>query len=124
MEKTGLAETLAAGLVWVFNDIGTVGPIIGVVLATSIITELVTNNAAAAIMYPIGAAVAVGLGIDVKAMAVAVAVVSSCSFLTPIGYQTNMMVYGPGGYRFLDYTRLGFPLTIASLVITIWLTMP
>jgi di/tricarboxylate transporter len=73
-------------------------------------------------MYPIATATALSVGIDVRAMAIAVAVMASCSFLTPIGYQTNMMVYGPGGYRFLDYTRLGTPLTVASMLLVIWLT--
>jgi di/tricarboxylate transporter len=122
MEKTGLARELAVWLVWLCEDLGRFGPTIGVVLATVVITELVTNNAAAAIMYPIAAATATAAGTDVRAMAVAVAVMASCSFLTPIGYQTNMMVYGPGGYRFLDYTRLGLPLTVASVIIVVWLT--
>jgi di/tricarboxylate transporter len=123
MEKTGAARFIADGLVWTFQGAGAAGPVIGIVLATALITELVTNNAAAAIMYPVGAAVAAASGIDVRAMAVAVAVMASCSFLTPIGYQTNMMVYGLGGYRFLDYSRLGVPLTVSSILITIWLTL-
>ena len=122
MDKSGLAQSLADTLVWALADAGSVGPIVGVVLATVVLTELVTNNAAAAIMYPIAAATALSVGIDVRAMAIAVAVMASCSFLTPIGYQTNMMVYGPGGYRFLDYTRLGTPLTVVSILLVTWLT--
>lgn len=122
MEKTGLAQALAGGLVGLFRE-GGVGPVVGILVATAIVTELLTNNAAAAIMYPIGAATAQAIGLDVRAMAIAIAVMASCSFLTPIGYQTNMMVYGPGGYRFLDYTRLGAPLTVSSLLLTIWLTL-
>lgn len=123
MEKTGLAQMLATWLVWLLEGAGTVGPVVAIVVATALVTELVTNNAAAAIMYPIAAATAQAMGLDVRTMAIAVAIVASTSFLTPIGYQTNMMVYGPGGYRFLDYARLGLPLTITSLALTIWLTV-
>jgi di/tricarboxylate transporter len=69
-------------------------------------------------MFPIAFASAEKLGQDPRLFAMVVAVAASCSFLTPIGYQTNTMVYGPGGYRFGDYARLGFPLTICVIVTT------
>lgn len=119
IEQTGLAASLASGIVEVGSTIGYRGVLLGIVLATVSLTELITNNAAAALMFPIGFAAAGQLGADPRGFAMAVAVAASASFLTPIGYQTNTMVYGPGGYRFTDYMRLGFPLTILVIVITV-----
>ena len=79
------------------------------------LTELVTNNAAAVVMFPIALAVAGPAGVDPRTMAIAVGVAASASFVTPIGYQTNTMVYGPGGYRFGDYVRVGLPVSLAAL---------
>ena len=83
------------------------------------LTEFISNNAAAALMFPIAMATANEIGADPRAFAIAVAISASSSFLTPIGYQTNTMVYGPGGYRFSDYARLGAPLTLISVVIVV-----
>jgi di/tricarboxylate transporter len=121
IESTGLADRLAAGLVGGFGGLGTTGVLLGVVLATMALTELITNNAAAVLVFPIAAAAAAATGLDPRAMAVAVAVAASASFLTPIGYQTNTMVYGLGGYRFGDFARLGAPLTVI-VIVTIVLT--
>ncbi|NIP57067.1 MAG: SLC13 family permease, partial [Gemmatimonadetes bacterium] len=112
LEVTGLAGLAAGGLVQVFGGLGTWGALLGLVVATLILTELITNNAAAVLVFPIALEVAAGAGIDPRSAALALAVAASASFLTPIGYQTNTMVYGPGGYRFTDYLRLGLPLTI------------
>jgi di/tricarboxylate transporter len=120
MEQSGLADGIASVLVGSLGDSGRTGVLFGLVVATVILTELITNNAAAALMFPIALAAAAGLGVDVRPFALAVAVAASASFLTPIGYQTNTMVYGPGGYRFGDYARLGAPLTvlvIATIVV-------
>lgn len=118
IEKSGLAASLAGGIVSVFGAAGPTAVLVGVILATVMLTELVTNNAAAALMFPIAFAAAQQLGVDPRAFAIAIAVSASNSFLTPIGYQTNTMVYGPGGYRFGDYIRLGLPLTISMVVVT------
>jgi len=83
-----------------------------------LLTELLTNNAAAAVMLPVALATASETGIDPRALAVVVLIGASCSFLAPIGYQTNLMVYGLGGYRFTDFTRVGIPLTLVVLVVT------
>jgi di/tricarboxylate transporter len=93
------------------------------VLATVVLTELITNNAAALLMFPIAIAAAAQAGLDPRGAAIAVAVAASASFLTPIGYQTNTMVYGPGGYHFSDYARLGAPLTIV-MIATIVFAVP
>ncbi len=118
MEVTGLAGDVAAALVGAFDGLGRAGIVFGVVLATAALTEVVTNNAAAVVMFPIAIAVAPDAGVDPRMLAIAVAVAASASFLTPIGYQTNTMVYGPGGYRFADYLRVGLPVTATSLAVT------
>ena len=119
MEKSGLAAH-AAEIVNRFSGGGSVhGALLGIVLATKIVTELITNNAAAALLFPIALASAQQLGVDPRPFVIAVAIAASNSFLTPIGYQTNTMVYGPGGYRFADYFRVGLPLTITTVVATV-----
>ncbi|HEX9582231.1 MAG TPA: SLC13 family permease [Gemmatimonadales bacterium] len=115
MENSGLAGWLATYIVAAFSDLGTLGVLLGIILATSLVTEVVTNNAAAAVMFPIALVTAERVGADPRVFALVVAVMASTSFLTPIGYQTNTMVYGPGGYRFSDYARLGAPLTVAAM---------
>jgi di/tricarboxylate transporter len=112
IQKTGLAASLAHATIGFSAPLGRTGAILGVVLATIVLTELITNNAAAALMFPVALATAGELGMDPRPLAIAVAIAASASFLTPIGYQTNTMVYGPGGYRFGDYARLGLPLTV------------
>ncbi len=112
IESSGLAALLARWLVEPAMTLGPVAVLTAVVLATLLLTELITNNAAAVLVFPIAFAAANSIGADPRAFAVAVAITASASFLTPIGYQTNTMVYGPGGYRFGDYVRLGFPLTV------------
>lgn len=118
METSGLADVIARGLVSGLGGIGVTGVLIGVLLSTMVLTELVSNAAAAVVVFPIAMAAAADLGADPKGFAVAVAIAASASFLTPVGYQTNMMVYGPGGYRYGDYARLGAPLTLIALVLT------
>jgi di/tricarboxylate transporter len=127
MESSGLAAVAADGLVGVFDWLGPRGVLLGIVVATIVLTEMITNNAAALLMFPIAVATAAAGGLDPRGAAIAVAVAASASFLTPIGYQTNMMVYGPGGYRFGDYVRLGFPLTLlvaTALVVIVPIVWP
>jgi di/tricarboxylate transporter len=89
-----------------------------VLVATMVLTELLSNNAAAALMLPVAIVTAVDAGLDPRSMALVVLIGASCSFLSPIGYQTNLMVYGLGGYRFADFTRVGAPLTLSTIVVT------
>ncbi|MDC0738610.1 SLC13 family permease [Cognatishimia sp. SS12] len=99
-------------------------------LLTSVLTEMVSNNAVAVVVTPIAVGLAEAMGIDARPLVVAVMVAASASFATPIGYQTNMLVYGPGGYRFSDFLRVGIPLNLsigllASLIIPfIWPLVP
>jgi di/tricarboxylate transporter len=92
-----------------------------VYFTTVVFTELITNNAAAALMFPLAVATATELGVDYMPFVIATMFAASASFLTPIGYQTNLMVYGPGGYRFGDYARFGLPLTVIVAVTTLTL---
>lgn len=92
--------------------------LVAMYIATAILTELVTNNAAAALMFPFGLSLAARLDVSPMPFCVAVMFAASASFATPIGYQTNLMVYGPGGYRFTDFLRVGLPLQIACAITT------
>ena len=81
---------------------------------TQILTELLSNNAVAVIVTPVAIALAHSLGLDPRPLVVAVMFAATLAFATPIGYQTNTMVYGPGGYKFIDFTRIGLPLNIVT----------
>jgi len=113
VEQSGLAVRIAEGFVESLDGFGTFGIALAIVMATSVLTEIITNNAAAVVVFPIAIAIAGPAGIDPRIMAIAVAIAASTSFLSPIGYQTNTMVYGPGGYRVVDYLRSGAPLSLA-----------
>ena len=82
-------------------------------LLTSVLTEMVSNNAVAVVVTPIAIGLADAMGIDARPLVVAVMVAASASFATPIGYQTNMLVYGPGGYKFTDFLKVGIPLNLS-----------
>ena len=116
METSGLADHAAHALTGAFSGFGSMGVLFGILLTTIVVLEMITNNAAAVLIFPIAMSAAEEVGADPRAFALALAVTASASFLTPIGYQTNTMVYGPGGYRFGDYARLGAPLTIVVIV--------
>ncbi|WP_298920150.1 SLC13 family permease [uncultured Roseobacter sp.] len=88
-----------------------------VFLMTSTFTEIVSNNAVAVIMTPLAIGLATALGLDPRPLVVAVMIAASCAFATPIGYQTNTLVYGPGGYKFTDFMRLGIPLNLSTALI-------
>ncbi len=119
LEVTGVAQRAAEGIVAVFGGLGPAGAYLGIVLATLVLTELITNTAAVVLVFPIAMATAAVQGLDARMVALSVAVAASASFMTPIGYQTNTMVYGPGGYRFGDYARLGAPLTLLVVLVLV-----
>lgn len=111
LEASGGAQVIAGGLI----RLGGNDPWVLLVVVygvTMLFTELITNNAAAALVFPIAMATAEGLGVSVRPFAIAIAMAASASFSTPIGYQTNLMVLGPGGYRFSDFFRAGIPLNL------------
>jgi len=119
MMDTGTASLLAEAIMWVFSGWGLWGALIGVYLATVLLTELITNNASAALGFPIAVAVSEMMGVSVWPFIMVVAYGASASFMTPYGYQTNLMVYGPGGYKFVDYLKIGMPISIIYGLIVI-----
>ena len=123
MDASGLADAIGHLIVAIFAGWGAIGVLLGVTVATVLLTELITNNAAAVLLFPIALAAAAEIGADPRPFLIGLTVAASASFLTPIGYQTNTMVYGMGGYRFGDYARLGAPLTLVVLL-TILIFVP
>ncbi len=119
MTKTGLAQWIADALMAVSAPIGFIAVLVIMYILTNIFTELITNSAAAALMLPIGLEVADSLHLDPIGFAVLVAIAASASFITPIGYQTNLIVYGPGGYKFKDYIKIGVPLSFLVMITSI-----
>ena len=107
--------------------LGTLSPfyvIFAVFLLTTTLTEIVSNNAVAVIMTPIAISLGPALGMDPRPLVVAVMIAASCAFATPIGYQTNTLVYGPGGYRFTDFMRIGIPLNLSmSLLVSMMIPL-
>lgn len=121
IQKTGLGAQVAAGIIGVSRVFGPWGVLAGVYLLTLFFTELVTNNAAVALAFPIAHAAAAQMGVQLLPFAIVVAVAASAGFATPLGYQTHLMVYGPGGYRFADFVRVGLPLDLLCMVVTVGL---
>ncbi len=127
IETTGLATAAAQGVLSVAEPFGPVVVLVALYLLTNLLTEIITNNAAAVLMLPVAMAAASSLGAPPVAFGVLVAVAASASFLTPIGYQTNLMVMAPGGYRFSDYARVGWPVTLlvmgtsVGIISLVWL---
>ena len=114
---SGLDQQIASAVIAPITQWGDTAVLLAVIVTTACLTELVTNNAAAVIMFPIAIAVATQNGLDPRPFALAVALGASASFLSPVGYQTNTMVYAMGGYRFADFARAGLPLTIIMLLV-------
>lgn len=117
LEVTGAAASIAHTLVGFAPG----NPWMALIITygvTMLFTELITNNAAAVLVFPIAHAISVELGVDFTPFAMAIMMAASASFSTPIGYQTNLMVFGPGGYKFTDYFRVGIPLNLTMWTIT------
>ncbi len=118
IEKTGLAETVAHAAITAAGDHPHV-VLAAIYLVTMLCTELMSNNAAAVLAFPIAWQTAADLGVSPMPFVMAITVAASCGFATPMGYQTNLMIYGPGGYKFTDYLRYGGPLNLLVMAITI-----
>jgi di/tricarboxylate transporter len=117
MEKTGTAQYYAKSFLSLFHGANPEVILAGIILLTSISTQILSNNATAVLLVPIAISTALSLGVDPKPFIIAVCFGASACFATPIGYQTNLLVYGPGGYRFTDYLKLGIPLNLFVLVL-------
>lgn len=119
MLKTGVASMMANSLISVFLPLGKVALLAGIYLITSLLANLITNKAAVALIFPISLTMASNLNLPPMPFVLVVAFAAAANFMTPIGYQTNLMVYGPGGYSFRDFFRIGLPLTILYMAATI-----
>ena len=120
LEKSGAASALSGMLLGLVRH-RPWGALAMVYLATTVSTEIITNNAAAVLIFPIAMNTAARLGVSPMPFIMCIMIAASASFATPIGYQTNLMVYGPGGYRFSDYLRIGLPLNILIGVLAVCL---
>jgi len=118
LETTGAARGIASALTSVAGD-NAWGTLAMIYIGTMLVTELVTNNAAAALMFPLSLEAAAELGVNHFPFVIVIMVAASAGFATPIGYQTNLMVYGPGGYRFSDYLKIGIPLDLLCAIVAI-----
>jgi di/tricarboxylate transporter len=119
MEVSGTAELIGQWMVDLTSVYGDRVVLAGIVIVTGLLTEVITNNGAVALMFPIALSVAETQGIEARGLFIAITLVASMSLITPIGYQTNLMVYGPGNYKFTDFFKVGFllELTLWTLVI-------
>jgi di/tricarboxylate transporter len=113
LESSGAVGLIANGIAPALMDLPPFVLVWAIYLLTSVLTELVSNNAVAVVVTPIAVGLAQTMGVDPRPLVVAVMVAASASFATPIGYQTNMLVYGPGGYKFTDFLRVGIPLNLS-----------
>jgi di/tricarboxylate transporter len=120
VSASGLSGIIAGALGKIGGDNAVIALIV-IFVGCIAMDTLITNVASAAFMYPIAVVLAGNLGVDFMPFAVTLMVGASCSFISPMGYQTNLMVYGPGKYSFIDYVRLGVPLTVLVGVITVFL---
>ena len=112
MRESGLATVFARQLVLVTHFLGPIAALAGMYLVGSFLTEMVTNNAVAVLLFPICLETADLLAVSPRPFIMAITLAASASLMTPIGYQTNLLVYGPGGYRFTDFIRVGLPLNL------------
>ncbi|MDP8905672.1 MAG: SLC13 family permease [Chloroflexota bacterium] len=121
VQASGLGTAAAGGLLALVAPFGVMAALLAVYVATITLTELISNNAAAVLLFPVAIATAAGLAVDPRPFVITVLFGASLSFLTPVGYQTNLMVYGLGNYRFLDFTRLGVPVTLSAGAVVVLL---
>ena len=119
LQNSGAAESLARTTINFSRGLGPIGVLAAMYIITSIFTEIITNNAAAALVFPIAFAAAQQLNVDPKPFFVAIAIAASASFSTPIGYQTNLIVQAIGGYKFIDYLKIGTPLNLLAFILSL-----
>jgi di/tricarboxylate transporter len=116
LDRSGAVELIVNLFAPLLTGLPHFAIIFAVYALTSVLTEIVSNNAVAVILTPIAIGLAAQIGVDPRPLVVAVMFGASASFATPIGYQTNTLVYGPGGYRFTDFMRIGVPLNLLMMV--------
>lgn len=116
MVKTGSGDLLASGILDLTQDSGTLGILASLLVITTLLTSFITNVGAVSITFPLAYAISNTLGVDGMPFYLGIAYAASAAFLTPIGYQTNLIVYGPGGYTFRDFMKIGLPVSIVYLL--------
>jgi len=121
MQNSGAAEVIARTTINFSKGFGPIGVLAALYLLTSVFTEIITNNAAAALVFPIALAASQQLGIDPKPFFVTIAIAASASFSTPVGYQTNLIVQAIGNYKFRDYLKIGLPLNLLAFILSMLL---
>lgn len=120
IRASGLADLIAENIVQIGQSLGgAVGVLIAIYLLTNILTEVMTHIGAAAVAFPVAMASAQAMGVDARPLIIALTIAASASFATPISYQTNLMVYGPGGYRFADFLRIGLPMNLLCMIVAV-----
>ncbi len=119
MVKTGMAHIVANFIISVFKPFGPYGLLFGIFLITNIMASYITTQVAAVLIFPISVTAAINLGLPPVPFILIVSFAAAANFLTPIGYQTNLMVYGPGGYSFRDYFKIGLPLTVLYMIVAV-----
>jgi di/tricarboxylate transporter len=119
METTGTARFLADNIVNVMGSLGPYAVLAGIMIFAGLVTEPMSNAAATVLMVPISIDIALSLGASPQAFVLATVIGASTSFLTPVGHQANVLVMGPGGYRFFDYTKVGLWLNILIIAVTL-----
>ncbi len=121
LETTNAASEIAQSLLKILSPGGNITILFGVYIMTSLLTAVISNAATVTLMFPIAFEFSEQSGIPLKAMVYVLMMAGSSSFATPIGYQTNLMVQGPGGYTFFDFVKVGLPLTLISTVVSVCL---
>jgi len=121
MQNSGLAAQIVAGLLGLAGPGSPLLALAAIYLVTAVLTEVMSNNGAAVLLTPIAISTAAALDVDYKPFVIAVMFAASTSFATPVGYQTNTMVYNAGGYRFTDFLRIGIPLNLLFWALSVWL---
>jgi di/tricarboxylate transporter len=118
--NSGIADIIANTLIYSLDSYGIIGIIAGLFFLTSFYTEVITNNAAAALVFPIAISIASQMQLDPRPFVITIAIAASASFATPIGYQTNLLVYNPGGYKFTDFIKTGAVMNIlVGILVTV-----
>ena len=117
MTKTGIASIISDMFINIFKPYGVFSLFVGIFLLTNLLASVITNIGAVAIVFPVAISLAAQLGVDPRPLSMLVAFAGAASFITPIGYQTNLMVYGPGGYNFRDFMKIGLPMTLLFMLV-------
>ncbi|MDF1551235.1 MAG: SLC13 family permease, partial [Bacteroidales bacterium] len=101
------------------KPLGRYGALYGIYIITALLAAFITNKAAVAIVFPIALSVSIQMGLNPTPFILIVSFAAAANFMTPVGYQTNLMIYGPGGYKFVDFLKVGTPLTLIYMLVAV-----